>query len=58
MNKTIGGLKRTSIGVYFSKENKIKRIDLAGEVSIDEMIEYLKKLKEKYEGGKKNGCNE
>jgi len=58
MGKTIGGLKRVAIGIHFSKDNKIKRIDLAGEITIDEMIEHLQKLKEKYKEVNKNGCDE
>ena len=53
MGKSVGGLKRTGIGVYFSKDNKIKGIDIDGEVSLDEMIEHLEKLKVRTDlGGK------
>ena len=48
MGKSIAGLEHTGIGVYFSKDNKIKRIDLVGEITLSDMIEHLEKLREKY----------
>jgi len=38
---------KLAIGVFLTKDNFIKRIDIGGKISIDEMIIHLKGLKER-----------
>ncbi len=47
-----GGLKRKTLGIWYDKDGKIKRIDAQG-MSHDEVIAALKEKKE----AKENGSN-
>jgi len=43
------GLKKLAVGVFLDKNNLIKRIDIGGKISIDDLILHLKDLKERLE---------